>query len=150
MIFNNIKGSIITKTVSVVLIFAFSMVNTSYASVEKDALAPTSIISSDMPLSVDDVGIAIDAGTIKSSFNGDAGKMVVHIQDAHCNFEAQSNINKMLDQLTKECGINVISVEGAEGIVDTAWFKAFPDAEIRKEVATYFMKKGEITGAELK
>ena len=42
----------------------------------------------------------------------------------------------------------MISVEGAEGIVDTSWFKAFPDAEIRKEVATYFMKKGEITGAE--
>ena len=148
MIFNNIKESIITKTVSLVLVFAFSMVNTSYASTEKDALAPTSIISSEMPLSVDDVGIAIDAGTIKSSFSGSAGKMVIHIQDAHCNFEAQSNINKMLDQLTKECSIDVISVEGAEGIVDTAWFKAFPDAEIRKEVATYFMKKGEITGAE--
>ncbi|MFC1644146.1 hypothetical protein ACFL5C_02345, partial [Candidatus Omnitrophota bacterium] len=42
----------------------------------------------------------------------------------------------------------MISVEGAEGLVDTAWFRAFPDVEIRKEVATYFMKKGELTGAE--
>jgi phosphomannomutase len=99
-------------------------------------------------LNVDDIGVAIDCGSIKSKYGGGNGKVVVHIQDAHCNFEAQSNINRILEQLTKECGIRMISVEGAEGVVDTAWFRAFPDAEIRKEVATYFMKKGEITGAE--
>ena len=147
MNFTGIKNSFIFKTISITLIVAFSLYNTSYATAEKDALAP-SVLSTEAPLSVEDIGIAIDAGTIKSKFSGDTGKVIVHIQDAHCNFEAQSNINKMLDQLTKECGINLISVEGAEGLVDTAWFKAFPDAEIRKEVATYFMKKGEITGAE--
>ncbi|MFC1480054.1 hypothetical protein ACFL5Y_01245, partial [Candidatus Omnitrophota bacterium] len=104
--------------------------------------------TTDSVLSVNDIGISIDAGTIKSRYLGENGKTIVHIQDAHCNYEAQSNINKILDQLTKECGISMISVEGAEGLVDTAWFRAFPDAEIRKEVATYFMKKGEITGAE--
>ena len=147
MVFNNIKNSLIVKTMSIVLIFAFSLYNVSYAITEPIMSAPDVSMAS-QSLSVDDIGIAIDAGTIKSTYTGDTGKMVIHIQDAHCNFEAQSNINKMLDQLTKEHGVNVISVEGAEGLVDTAWFKAFPDAEIRKEVATYFMKKGEITGAE--
>ncbi|KJJ85483.1 hypothetical protein OMAG_000649, partial [Candidatus Omnitrophus magneticus] len=97
---------------------------------------------------VNDIGIAIDSGTIKSRYQGNTDKVIIHIQDAHCNYEAQDNINKILDQLSKECGLNMISVEGAEGVVDTSWFRAFPDEEIRKEVATYFMKKGEITGAE--
>ncbi|MBD3426392.1 MAG: hypothetical protein GF409_04070 [Candidatus Omnitrophica bacterium] len=140
------KRSLFLKAVSVFLVLTFSMYNISYA-VTQDNLEPAGI-KQDMPLSVEDIGIAIDCGTVKNRFNGNDGKVIVHIQDAHCNYEAQSNINKMLDQLTRECEIDMISVEGAEGIVDTTWFRAFPDSEIRKEVATYFMKKGEITGAE--
>ncbi|MFH1553145.1 MAG: hypothetical protein ABID83_05890 [Candidatus Omnitrophota bacterium] len=147
MISLRLKRSRFIKTMSLFLVFAFSLSNVSFAvtdkSVDEQNFADTKSV-----LSVEDIGISIDSGTIKSTYKGDNGKTIVHIQDAHCNYEAQTNINKILDQLTKECGMNMISVEGAEGIVDTAWFRAFPDAEIRKEVATYFMKKGEITGAE--
>ncbi|MBU1895179.1 MAG: hypothetical protein KJ983_05150, partial [Candidatus Omnitrophica bacterium] len=148
------KKSRLLKTISFLLVFAFSFYSVSYAIpsplTAKDFTATqTAGAEISVPnVSVDDIGIAIDSGTIKSKYSGSTGKVIVHIQDAHCNFEAQSNINKILDQVTKENGIDMISVEGAEGIVDTAWFRAFPDAEIRKEVATYFMKKGEITGAE--
>ncbi len=144
---NKPKRSPIFKAVSLFLVLAFSLYNVSFA-VTQDNIGKPDTVDVTGPLSVEDIGIAIDCGTIKSRFNGDADKVIVHIQDAHCNYEAQSNINRMLDQITKECGIGIISVEGAEGIVDTTWFRAFPDAEIRKEVATYFMKKGEITGAE--
>ncbi|RKY40669.1 MAG: hypothetical protein DRP85_08180, partial [Candidatus Makaraimicrobium thalassicum] len=141
------KRSLFFKVISLVLVFAFSSYNMSFAVTEENISAPD---TADIPsvLAVDDIGIAIDSGTVKSRYSGDKDKVIVHIQDAHCNYEAQSNINDILEQLTKECGMDMISVEGAEGIVDTAWFRAFPDAEIRKEVATYFMKKGEITGAE--
>jgi len=129
------------------LVLAFSLYNVSLA-VPEDNIGAPSIGETPAFVPVENIGIAIDTGTIRSKYSGDTGKVVVHIQDAHCNYEAQTNINRILDQVTKECGIDMISVEGAEGLVDTAWFKAFPDAEIRKEVATYFMKKGEITGAE--
>ena len=141
------KRSLFFKAVSVFLVLTFSFYNVSFA-VTEDNISPRNIVKESEPLSVEDIGIAIDCGTIKSKYAGNKNKVIVHIQDAHCNYEAQSNINKMLDQLTKECEIDIISVEGAEGIVDTTWFRAFPDSEIRKEVATYFMKKGEITGAE--
>ncbi|NQT33042.1 MAG: hypothetical protein HQ594_05155, partial [Candidatus Omnitrophica bacterium] len=144
---SRLKNSLLFKTASIFLVFSFLMYNTAFSAVQGKLTAPEAADAKAI-LAVDDIGIAIDAGTVKSRYSGASGKVIVHIQDAHCNFEAQTNINKMLDQLSKECGINMISVEGAEGIVDTAWFKAFPDAEIRKEVATYFMKKGEITGAE--
>gem|GEM_PF-2785642 len=90
-----------------------------------------------------------DYGLVKSRYAAPgSNKLVVHIQDAHCNYEAQSNIIKVLECLIKNDGLSLISVEGADGFIDTSWFKAFPDAEIRKEVADYFMKKGEITGPE--
>jgi len=149
MIRGKIKHSFFSKILTFTLILSFSFYNVSFSITEENVASPLpDQMNMQNPLSVTDVGIAIDAGTIKSKYSGGTGKVIVHIQDAHCNYEAQSNINKMLDQLTRECGIEMISVEGAEGIVDTAWFRAFPDAEIRKEVANYFMKKGEITGAE--
>jgi len=82
----------------------------------------------------------------RSSANG--GKLVIHIQDVHCNYEAQSNIAKILESLARRYGLSLVAVEGAEGAIDTSWFKAFPDEEVRKEVADYFMKRGEITGPE--
>ncbi len=134
------------KAISLFLAVVFSTYNVGFAVTEDIAKPTLSKKTSD--LTVEDIAVAIDSGTIKSRYMGESGKIIVHIQDAHCNYEAQSNINKILDQLKRECGLNFISVEGAEGKVDTAWFKAFPDEEIRREVANYFMKKGEITGAE--
>ncbi|MFA6610271.1 MAG: hypothetical protein WCT15_05435, partial [Candidatus Omnitrophota bacterium] len=94
------------------------------------------------------VVIPRDFGLVKSNFVGNSGKLVIHIQDAHCNYEAQSNIVRILENLVKNYKVSFVAVEGADGIIDTSWFKAFPDDEVRKEVADYFMKKGEITGPE--
>ena len=149
MKYSQFKNSFFTKTVAIVLVAAFSFYNCdiSLAIPDAEIKAPDVMAEASM-LSVEDIGIAIDVGTVRSKFTGQTGRTIVHIQDAHCNFEAQSNISRILEQLAKDSGIDMISVEGAEGNVDTAWFRAFPDAEIRREVATYFMKKGEITGAE--
>jgi hypothetical protein len=141
------KKPIFLKAVSLVLLFTFLFYNVSFAATEEGTPAPADI-EEKKELTIDDIGIAIDAGMVKSKFKGESDKIIVHIQDAHCNYEAQSNITKILEQLSKEDDVRMISVEGAEGIVDTSWFKAFPDPEIRREVADYFMKKGEITGAE--
>lgn len=144
-----IKNSFLGKVSAIFLIAAFSFYNCDISSAVTQAeIKSPGSASDNSVLSVEDIGIAIDAGTIRSKFAGQTGKTIVHIQDAHCNFEAQSNISRILEQLSRDSGIAMISVEGAEGTVDTAWFRAFPDAEIRREVATYFMKKGEITGAE--
>jgi phosphomannomutase len=143
------KNSFFTKTVAIILVAAFSFYNCDISLAMPDAeIKVPDVMAEASMLSVEDIGIALDAGTVRSKFTGQTGRTIVHIQDAHCNFEAQSNISRILEQLSKDSGIDMISVEGAEGNVDTAWFRAFPDAEIRREVATYFMKKGEITGAE--
>ncbi|MCM8761490.1 MAG: hypothetical protein NC933_05115, partial [Candidatus Omnitrophica bacterium] len=96
----------------------------------------------------DRIVIPKDYGMVKSKYAGKSGKLIIHIQDAHCNYEAQSNIAKIIETLAKNDNLNFVAVEGADGLIDTSWFRSFPDAEVRKEVADYFMKKGEITGPE--
>lgn len=141
------------KTISILLIHAFLL-----SSLPAGALQPASATTSDsltpgltakeMSTNPQDVIISRDCGIVKSKFMGKSGKLIVHIQDAHCNYEAQTNIAKIIEGLVKNNGLSFVSVEGADGAIDTSWFKAFPDAEVRKEVANYFMKKGEITGPE--
>ncbi len=141
------------KTISILLIHAFLL-----SSLPAGALQPASATTSDsltpgltakeMSTNPQDVIISRDCGIVKSKFMGKSGKLIVHIQDAHCNYEAQTNIAKIIEGLVKNNALSFVSVEGADGVIDTSWFKAFPDAEVRKEVANYFMKKGEITGPE--
>lgn len=107
--------------------------------------------------SPEQIRISENYGSIKEAWSSniipDAENklMVIHIQDAHCNYEAQSNISQVLDNLMKEYPdqIKLIAVEGSVGIIDTSPFAEFSDKEIKKEVADYFMKKGKITGPEL-
>lgn len=148
MLSEKIKRSRFFKSISVCLMVVFSFYNLSYSSIPDHPDMQVGISEGPQALNVQDIAVALNVGRVKSRFEGHNGKTIIHIQDAHCHYEAQQNINNILEQVTREWGVDMISVEGAEGIVDTSWFRAFPDAEIRKEVADYFMRKGEITGAE--
>mgnify|MGYP003392737759 CR=1 FL=1 len=137
------------RIISLFVASTFIFSNVAFADISKTTNAPD---NQKEPQAVTDpakIVISRDYGLIKSKFTGkDNKKLIVHIQDAHCNYEAQTNITKILEGLIKNDGLKLVSVEGADGFIDTSWFKAFPDADIRKEVADYFMKKGEITGPE--
>lgn len=143
--------NLFTKSISLLISITFLFSNIAFAEIS----APDIVTSQDntqkeQTIVTDPEKIVIprDFGLVKSTYTGKENKLVINIQDAHCNYEAQTNITKILENLVKFDGLNLISVEGADGFIDTSWFKSFPDAEIRKEVADYFMKKGEITGPE--
>lgn len=105
--------------------------------------------------SPDQIRIPENFGTIKETWTpniveGSNPLLVIHIQDAHCNYEAQTNISEILNCLMKEYPeqVKLVAVEGSVGVIDTSPFAEFSDKEIKKEVADYFMKKGKITGPE--
>ncbi|HPM43234.1 MAG TPA: hypothetical protein PLV52_05335, partial [Candidatus Omnitrophota bacterium] len=141
--------TIFIKTVSVFIAQAFIASSIAFAApadIKTNVAEPAA--KTEVVTDPEKIVIPKDTGILKSKYKGSQDKLVIHIQDAHCNYEAQTNIAKMIEGFVKNDGLKLVSVEGADGIVDTSWFKAFPDEEIRKEVATYFMKKGEITGPE--
>ncbi|MBI1883410.1 MAG: hypothetical protein HYS08_04295 [Chlamydiae bacterium] len=97
------------------------------------------------------INVSSKLGDMLERHEGSSDKLIIHIQDVHCHFEAQSNSAKIMNELMKEHGehgLKMIGLEAAGGVVDTSQFTAFPDPAIRKMLAEYLMKEGKISGAE--
>lgn len=90
----------------------------------------------------------IKLGHIRESFNAPSDKMIIHIQDAHCVYEAQSNIIAIVNDLHKNNNVSLVTLEGADGYFNIDTFTSFPLKDSRQNVADYFLKNGRISGAE--
>ncbi|MFH1062774.1 MAG: hypothetical protein V1747_07840 [Candidatus Omnitrophota bacterium] len=75
-------------------------------------------------------------------------KMIINIQDLHCNYKAQKNIAGILEYLTQTYGLKLISVEGGSGKIDTSFYQDLPDEKIKEQVADYFLREARINGTE--
>ena len=89
-----------------------------------------------------------DIGITHSSYLNGSDKIILNIQDAHSDLSAQHSIVKILEDLAKNYDLNLVAAEGAEGPVDLSLLKSFPDKEIRKETADYFMRQGRMSAGE--
>ncbi len=87
-------------------------------------------------------------GQVKRMYQGRSDRIVVHIQDAHVNEEAQHNIAAILDYFAQNHQLQLVNLEGAEGELYTSLFTAFPNKKARQNIADYFLKAGRLTGPE--
>lgn len=99
-------------------------------------------------LDVETFSIPEHLGEVRYSNRGEGHRTVIHIQDAHCNYFAHQKISSIIDYLNKEYGIRVLNLEGGAGEYDLSVFTNISGGEIRREVAEYFLKRGEVNGAE--
>jgi len=86
-------------------------------------------------------------GKINRTFHGQ-DRLVIHIEDLHCNYEIQSNIAKIIDHLARWHSLRLVTMEGADKPVNVAKLSSFPIEAVKKEVGEYFIKQGKISGAE--
>lgn len=91
-------------------------------------------------------------GIVKEVFDNrlkeNNGKIIIHIQDAHCNYEAQKNMSQMLDYLVKEYGLKLIMVEGGSGDVGLSYLRKYAGKEERKKILDKYLRAGQISGEE--
>lgn len=80
--------------------------------------------------------------------NANLSKTIIHIQDAHCNYEAQKNMAQLLDHLVKEQNLKLIMVEGGSGNVNLEFLRNYADKKAREGVADKYLKLGKISGEE--
>lgn len=73
---------------------------------------------------------------------------VIHIQDAHCNYEGQRKISDIINYVNKEYGVKSVNLEGGVKNYDLSAFTSITEAEIRQRVSDYFVKNGRLNGAE--
>ena len=87
-------------------------------------------------------------GSIRDSyFAGGNSPMIVHVQDLHSNYDAQISIYNIINELIDRYNLNLVTVEGSVGRLETAPFSSYKDENIKEEVAKYFLKTGELDGA---
>lgn len=97
-------------------------------------------------------GIAIpnNLGEIQVKFRDPTSdKTVILIQDAHAINEAQENIQKLIEYLQKNHGIQLVALEGGKEKLDPTLYRAFPDAKVMKKVMTGYLEQAELTGPEM-
>lgn len=102
--------------------------------------------------SVRTIQIPTQFGTVKEAFDAPALRnskpTIIHIQDAHCNYEAQKNMAQILDSLVRQYNLKLIMVEGGSGNVNLNFLRSYADKKTRAEVAEKYLQKGEISGEE--
>jgi len=94
------------------------------------------------------IKIPQDLAKIQESYQGKKKKLIIHIQDAHCNYDGQKKSAKILEELIKNYGLKLILVEGGSGDVSLSYLRNYGTQELREKVAEEYLKKGEIAGEE--
>lgn len=144
---NNRRLRVLVRGVSSVLIAAFLSYDLVWAGAS-DVLAFSGRNNFSPALAIE---IPSELGTIKESYlsGPNLKNLVVYIQDAHANKEAQENEVKIITYLQDTYKINLISAEGGFGDFDAAFFRSFPqDKDIRNKIAGYFLDKSFISAVD--
>jgi len=87
-------------------------------------------------------------GRITEVFDSGSDDLVIHIQDAHTNYDGQKNSAHILEELIKNYGLYLILVEGGSRDVSLNQYRENSSLEARKQTAEDLLKKGEIAGEE--
>ena len=150
------------RSIAVVVLIAFTVNTIAWAdgsggllnSISKEiksipSATPSNTTSfSDYLKDLSQIKIPSEIGTVKSSFQGSQDRLVIHIQDAHVNEEAQRNIARLVEYSHKTLKNNLVAVEGAEGYLETALLGSFDDPNARKLISDYYLREGILSGPE--
>jgi len=138
--FRNEKSSFIRRILSVITASLFTWNTLALGGGVQQISIPESQVST--------IALPLELGEIKHIFNGSKKGLVIHIQDAHVNHEAQRSLAAIIDFFASGYKARLVSVEGASGELAHHLLSAFPDDSIRKKVADYFLREAFISGPE--
>ncbi|MBD3426391.1 MAG: hypothetical protein GF409_04065 [Candidatus Omnitrophica bacterium] len=94
------------------------------------------------------IKIPNDVGEVCQASTGQAGEVIINIQDAHASLSSQHSIVDILDTLVANYDVRFIALEGSQGYIDTTLLKTFPDEKIRKNTAEFLMREGRMSAGE--
>ena len=114
-----------------------------------EAGGPSREISFKDPIS--EIFIPSNIGTIQETFSGlgsPASGLLIHIEDAHGEPEAQKNTQAILEHLKKEYGIQTFFLEGAWSKLEPRLLKFSEDKKVNQEILEDLTEKGIVGGPE--
>jgi hypothetical protein len=97
------------------------------------------------------IQIPEDQGKVSQRWKGEDGRIIIHIQDAHANLDAQVNLARIICELLPQISESenpFVGIEGAIGSYDLKELRDFPLKDVREAVGQDFVKNGKFIGAE--
>lgn len=88
-------------------------------------------------------------GPVAVSTEGPRSPVVIHIQDAHCNYLAQQKISEIIGFFNRSYGVRAVNLEGGAGAYDLSVLSGIDDIKLRMSIADKLVRDGEVGGAEL-
>ncbi|MDP2921627.1 MAG: hypothetical protein Q8O12_04605 [Candidatus Omnitrophota bacterium] len=114
---------------------------------EEDIAIPTENTTLD-PTDPYNITVPTMYGSIIDSYKGTNGKLIIHIQDAHVNYEAQKNISSLIESINLDNGVKLILKEGNTTDKDYAYLRNQASLSARTIAAEKLLKDATITGVE--
>ncbi len=139
------------KLVSIITLWAFLLTAGMGEVFIETAWAAKIPTSSSEEFNFNTLTIPQKLGTVKDRYHNTdrpLEKIVVHIQDAHCNYAAQHKIAEIIEYLNREYAIDTVNLEGGSGEYDISVFTDIQNKDTREKGADYFVKQGLVNGAE--
>ncbi|HXV28038.1 MAG TPA: hypothetical protein VD913_03650, partial [bacterium] len=99
-----------------------------------------------------EINLPASWGTIRERFipdDANSQPLLVHIQDAHANYEAQQNTRNILRYLKSKYGFDLVFLEGVTDRFDPRQIQFFEDKKLAGVTADLMARDGLIGGAEL-
>lgn len=141
-------ASVTSTTLITVTAFILSSV---IGPVAHAAALPTPGVAQAVRASLGSFQMPASVGRITDAQYFGSNKVVVAVQDLHCQPDVQRNIARVLgiieEQWGRSAGMNVF-VEGGIGTVNTSWVDKFSDERERHEIVETLLSSGRLTGAE--
>ncbi len=145
-------------TVGGILLLAvifFGLPKVAFAQGQQRALAASqsATLTANQSFSVPRLVLPRDLGHVShvlppTSSTAPSSKLLILIQDAHVNYDAQQRLAKILDRLASTYGVRLILVEGGEGDADLSYLRYQGSRAAQKELAEEYLKAGQLSGEE--
>ena len=81
--------------------------------------------------------------------NENKSKVIFYIQNIHAHRQAQIQIQKIADYLSKKYGVKDLFLEGAAEDLNPGEVQIFKDPKLNQKYAEILAEKGDLTGAEM-
>ena len=145
----------VQKLIAFFLLISFTLLNTSQNAFALPVSVPSSHGTSDVnPMSIiDSLSLPEELGLIQEIYIPKStvpkiNKLVIYVQDAHANYDSETNVKKLIQFFQGKYQLPLVLLEGGEGKLDSLFFKSFPDKQAKEKLLTEYLKNGDLQGGE--
>ena len=134
------EGGFSRKLTTFFLLVSFTLSNTSHQvfadSLQGGTASRHRVVQADPVQILGSLSLPEELGSIQQVFKPaqSSNRLVIYLQDAHTNYDSESNIHRLIQFFQEKYGLPLVLLEGGEGRLDSLFFRSFPEKEPKEKI----------------